>query len=284
VGLDLLPEVQGDVPPVAPVEAPGGQAPAQDRLQQAVICTPSPGATAADEPLEPPPEYLPAGLARRQEPELPVAVAKPSLTAAAGDAPPRGPYDVLAETILAQIPAGRPAALGFTSVEEDVGRIEMVASLAVALARREPQGVLAVGADFRRGVSTAPGLGGVLGGRAAWEDAIAATEIPSLFVLPAGHTDSAIGLDDPPADVSLPADRLAPLLEQWSGRFRLVLVDAPLLVLPGAVGLARHFYGIYLAVRLGRTRRRALHRAVQALEAAGGRLLGAILLGPTVSG
>jgi Mrp family chromosome partitioning ATPase len=276
--MELLPEMQGDVPPVAPGEAPGEQAPAQDRLQQAVICTSSPQATAADEPLEPPPEYLPDGLPRRQEPELPVAVAKPSLTAAAGDAPPRGPYDVLAETILAQIPPGRPAALGFTSVEEDAGRVEMVASLAVALARREPQGVLAVGADFHRGVSTAPGLAGVLSGRAAWEEAIAETEIPSLFVLPAGRADSAIGLDD------APADRLAPLFEQWSGRFRLVLVDAPWLVRPEAVSLARHFYGIYLAVRLGRTRRRALDRAVQALEAAGGRLLGAILLGPTVSG
>jgi Mrp family chromosome partitioning ATPase len=80
------------------------------------------------------------------------------------------------------------------------------------------------------------------------------------------------------------ADRLVPLLEQWCGRFRLVLVDAPSLIRPGAASLVQHFQGVYLALRLGRTRQRALRRALQALEAAGGRLLGSILLGPPSSG
>jgi Mrp family chromosome partitioning ATPase len=157
------------------------------------------------------------------------------------------------------------------------------------------------------GVPSDPGLADVLCGRAAWEEAIGPTEIPSLFVLPAGRTPEEKGDSphlceapfgpfrqmgtvpffrpgDPMAGGLLPADRLEPLLEQWCGRFRLVLVDAPSLVWPEAASLARHFHGTYLALRLGRTRKRALRRAVQALEAAGGRLLGSILLGPTVSG
>jgi Mrp family chromosome partitioning ATPase len=213
---------------------------------------------------------------------------EPSLPVASDNAPPRGAYDELAETILAQIVPGRPAALWFTSAEEGIGRTAMVASLAAALARRESQGVLAVDADFRRpaektvpffrlgshfGAAPDPGLAGVLCGCATWEEAIAATEIPSLFVLPAGRSD---GLP--------PADRLAPLLEQWRGRFRLVLFDAPSPIRPEAACLARHFDGVYLALRLGRTRKRALRRALRALESAGGRFLGSILLQPTGTG
>ena len=166
-------------------------------------------AVVPDDDLAPPPEYLPDGLALRQEPSLSSGgetsvgsdvgrIGNPSSneTVAADNAPPRGAYDELAETILAQIVPGRPAALCFTSVEEGIGRTAMVASLAAALARREPQGVLAVDADFRQprlgshfGVLPDPGLAGVLGGRTGWEEAIAATEIPSLFVLPAGRSD-----------------------------------------------------------------------------------------------
>jgi tyrosine-protein kinase Etk/Wzc len=244
---------------------------------------------------------LPDGLALRQEPETPISVpglgatadwsvsadvvspgshVRTALAVAADEAPPGGAYDELAETILGQIVPGRPAALCFTSVEDDIGRTAMVASLAVALACRESQDVLAVDADFRRpnlashfGVPPDPGLAGVLGGRVAWEKVIAATEISSLFVLPAGR-----------ADELPPFDRLAPLLEQWCGRFRLVLVDAPSLVWPETACLSRYFHGTYLALRLGRTRQRALRRGLQALEAAGGRLLGSILLGPPATG
>ncbi len=121
-------------------------------------------------------------------------------TVPADDALPRGAYDELAETILAQIVPGHPAAFCFTSLEEDIGRTTMVALLAAALARRESQGVLAVDADFRRpslgshfGVPSDPGLAGVLCGRAAWEKAIGPTEIPSLFVLPAGRGEEEKG-------------------------------------------------------------------------------------------
>ncbi len=286
-------------------------------------------AVVPDDDLAPPPEYLPDGLALRQEPSLSSGgetsvgsdvgrIGNPSSneTVAADNAPPRGAYDELAETILAQIVPGRPAALCFTSVEEGIGRTAMVASLAAALARREPQGVLAVDADFRQprlgshfGVLPDPGLAGVLGGRTGWEEAIAATEIPSLFVLPAGRSDWEEKGDSPhlceapgtgqrlvgraPTEglsrqmgtvPFFPADRLAPLLEQWHGRFRLVLFDAPWLIRPGADCLARHFDGVYLALRLGETRKRALRRALHALEAAGGRLLGSILLGPPLPG
>ena len=231
----------------------------------------------------------------------------PSLTVVADAALPCGAYDELAETILAQIVPGRPAALWFTSVEEGIGRTAMVASLAAALARRESRGVLAVDADFRRpklgshfDVPPNPGLAGVLCGRVPWEEAIGPTEIPSLFVLPAGRADSggpekgdSPHLYEAPSGpfrqmgtvpFFLPAERLLPLLEQWCGRFRLVLVDAPSLIRPETASLSRHFHGTYLALRLGRTRQRALRRALQALEAAGGRLLGSILLGPPVTG
>jgi Mrp family chromosome partitioning ATPase len=307
-------------------------------------------AAVSDDHLSLPPEYLPDSLALRQESELQVSAPEPFLTAAAdartalAACPPvlpellprtqageqslaaggqraelSGPYDKLAETILAQIARGRPAALCFTSIEESIGRTAMVASLAAALARRQPQGVLAVDADFRQargdhlasrfGVLPGLGLAGVLGGRVAWDEAIAATGIPSLFVLPAGRTDSGEEKGDSPhlceapggraptegwfrqmgtvpffPPENPPPDQLAPLLEQWYGRFPLVLVDAPSLVWPEAVSLARHFHGVYLALRLGRTRRRALHRALQALESAGARLLGSILLEPPVAG
>jgi Mrp family chromosome partitioning ATPase len=300
-------ESLGTIPAGEPPAAPSPMPSAQQMEAVAV----SPQTAIYDTHLAPtleylPPEYLPDAIVPREGDETPVAVAEPRATAglsrsaddtlgqADADVPSlgseptvavdnlvaRGAYDELAATILTQIVPERPAALWFTSVEEGIGRTAMVASLAEALARRQSQGVLVVDADFRRpnlathfGVAGDPGLAGVLDGRVTWEEAIAATAIPSLFVLPAGRSDAA------PT-----ADRLAPLLEQWGRRFRLVLLDAPALGQSQADCLVRHFHGVYLALRLGQTRQRALRRGLQALEAAGGRLLGSILLGPAVTG
>ena len=186
----------------------------------------------------------------------PRASARPSPADVAGQSRAAGPYDDLAGMILAQVPAGSPAALGFTSVDECAGRSEMVALLAAALARREPRDVLAVNADFRRppvSGSTHLGLAGVLDGRIAWEEAITETGIPSLFTLSAGCTDSGTDANGFPANGSPLSERLAPLLEPWRGRFRLVLIETPSLIWPESVRLARYFQSVYLAVRLGQT-------------------------------
>ena len=281
------PPASAEAVETTPVDEPPAASRPMPSAQPMETVAVSPQAANSDEHLTPtleylPPEYLPDTIVAGEEPSFDPATGAdlPAQAVAVDGAAASEAYDELAATILTQIVAERPAALWFTSVEEGIGRTAMVASLAEALARRQSQGVLAVDGDFRRpnlgsyfGVAPDPGLAAVLDGRVAWEEAIVATATASLFVLPAGRGDAA------PT-----ADRLVPLLEQWGGRFGLVLVDAPALGQPEADRLVRHVHGVYLALRLGQTRQRALRRGLQALEAAGGRLLGGILLGPAVSG
>ncbi len=71
---------------------------------------------------------------------------------------------------------------------------------------------------------------------------------------------------------------MAELLEQLSGRYDVVLVDAPpLLATSDATVLAGRAGGTLLVVRIGRTRRARLRRAAAALRSVDARVLGTVL-------
>jgi capsular exopolysaccharide synthesis family protein len=119
-----------------------------------------------------------------------------------------------------------------------------------------------------------PGLADLLSGRAGWPQT--AQSIRDGFVLiPAGSAE-ATGHTKP--GVLLTAERLRPFLDDAKGKGDMVFFDsAPVLAVVDNLILASLVDGVVLVVRAGHTQRRDLVRAKDAIEKAGGRILGVVL-------
>jgi len=183
----------------------------------------------------------------------------------------------LAEKILCQFPPGRPAAVVFTSPGEGEGKTGTLAPLAVALADRKEGEILAVDCNFHRpalaerfGIEPDRGLLDVLSGAASWREVVRQTDFRRLSVLPAGRLAAG---DDAPWDTP----KLAAMLDSLRRQYRLVLIDTASLGHREVAPMTRLCDGTYLVIRLGRTRRSGVRRALRAVEAGGGRLLGCVL-------
>jgi capsular exopolysaccharide synthesis family protein len=138
-----------------------------------------------------------------------------------------------------------------------------------------------IDADLRRptlhqglGRPGRPGLVDLLTGRAAWEQT--AQVLREGFVLVPAGTAGATGQTKP--GVLLTADRLRPFLDDVKGKGDMVIFDsAPVLAVADNLILASLVDGVVLVVRAGLTQRRDLERAKNAIEQAGGRILGVVL-------
>ena len=184
----------------------------------------------------------------------------------------------LARNVLKHLSADRGIIM-VTSPGDREGKTSILASLAPALAREVSGEVLAMDADFR-----APGLAGrfgvwddrglveVLLGMADWTEVVRKTSLDNLSILPGGRI--------PSDDGSLPDDvQFAPLFDSLRRRFQVTLVDSSSLAYADVASLSHFCDGTLLAVRLGRTSRRAVRRAIRAIENSGGRVLGCVLVG-----
>lgn len=163
------------------------------------------------------------------------------------------------------------------------GKSTTVANLGVTLAQAGRR-VVVVDADLRRprmhglfGVTAARGLTHLLVGEdcveAALEGTVRPTALPGLSVLPCGP------IPPNPAEL-LGGARCDQVLAALRERFDLVLVDSPpVLAVTDALLLARRADGVVMVLRQGETPRAAAREAREALERAGGRVLGAVLNG-----
>jgi len=142
---------------------------------------------------------------------------------------PEHPVSQQYAALFAQLPAapadGAAAALVFTSLAPGAGTTTSLLNLAVAACRKHNKRTCVVDANYRRpaaaarlGVTAAIGLHDVLGGKVALEQALQATPIDHLHVLPAG-----IATESVPAS----ADAIRWVLAWLRQRFDLILVDAP---------------------------------------------------------
>jgi capsular exopolysaccharide synthesis family protein len=184
-------------------------------------------------------------------------------------------------------------------IERNEGRVFAITSsgpgegkttLAVLLARslaRCGKRVLLVDADLRHarldrvfGIPVAPGLSGLLGGRAKDETAISADVAKNLHVIPAGDC---AGMDD---FELLANGAFTAGLKRWRDQFDVVLIDSPpVLPVADACILARQTDGTILVVREKRSRRTEVIAAVTSLGAAGARIIGTVFFGsPTRNG
>ncbi len=140
------------------------------------------------------------------------------------------------------------------------------------------QRVLIVDADLRRprlhkamDVSRERGLTTVLLGEATLDEAIKSTEVPGLFVLPAGPNPPN------PAELLL-TDAFKNLLTQLEGKFDRILLDSPpLLAVSDPVVLARLSDGVLLVVQSGQTRIDDALIGVRSLRGVDAPILGVVL-------
>jgi capsular exopolysaccharide synthesis family protein len=167
--------------------------------------------------------------------------------------------------------------LQVTSPSPSEGKTTTLANLAVAFARGGTS-VCAVDGDLRRprihsffGTANVAGLTSVAQGAVPLSQALQPSGTPNLTVLAAGPS---------PVDPSelLASARTKGVLTSLANRFDLVLIDSPpaLPVTDGAA-LSRHVDGVLIVVEAGRTKKRALTRAVKLLRQVDAPILGIVL-------
>jgi polysaccharide biosynthesis transport protein len=184
----------------------------------------------------------------------------------------------------------RPAVVAITSPGDGDGKTSLLLNLAPHLARRMADGILAVDANFRKPDLTAR-LRLPADKTTTRPLLIYPTNLRRLNVLPASAGESlASGCGEwaspscsgpttgKAARHTTMQTSLAPWIEELREGWPLVLLDMCSLAHAEAAPLAGCCDGVYLAVRLGHTARRAVAQAARVLRASGARLLGCLVV------
>lgn len=159
------------------------------------------------------------------------------------------------------------------------GKSTLSSNLAVTMAQSGRR-VLLIDADFRRpriakifGIDAEVGMAAVVADKAELDDAIYASPVANLSVMPGGKRPSN------PAEL-LSSRRFGELMEILRGKFDIIIVDTPPLLAvsdPGAV--AAIVDGVVLTMRLRRNVKPLATRATKILESVDARLLGVVVNG-----
>ena len=164
-----------------------------------------------------------------------------------------------------------------TSGTTQEGKSLTSANLSVTLAQADKR-VLVIDADMRRptthknfALDRSIGLSGVLAGSQDRSTAVQATDIPNLYVLPAGPIPSN------PAEL-LGKQSLVDLLDWARKEYDFVIVDSPPVVpVTDPAVLSRVVDGVILVIRSAKSHRRELSEALSRLKHADAQLLGVVL-------
>lgn len=210
--------------------------------------------------------------------QVPRVLAGASLT---GEMPP-----VLVESIrmvrtalLERLGAGRNAVL-ISSAHMKAGKSTLSVLLARSLAAMG-QKVLLVEADLYRpalaarlGVQPREGLAAVLNGQVRDDAAIMGTGVSGFDILLAGTLEAGFDHD------RLAAGSLAPYLKRWKKAYDYVLLDGPPVApVADARILASQADGVLMVLRASQSKREEVVQAYADLSAAGGTLVGTVLVG-----
>lgn len=174
--------------------------------------------------------------------------------------------------------------LAVTSANQGEGKTVTAANLAVALAQVGHR-VLLIDADLRLpglaalfDLPQAVGLSNVLVRAANPGQAIALTRVPGLDLLPSGP------VPPNPAELLSRGD-FAEMLAAYRGEYDRIVIDTPpVLTVSDAQTVVHHADGVLVVAEAGSTRPESLVEAKNALDQAGGRVVGVVLnkMGRTV--
>ena len=164
-----------------------------------------------------------------------------------------------------------------TSTGPSEGKTMVASNLAVAMAQAG-QRVLLIDADMRRprghevfGVGVEPGLSNLLVGASKASEVVLRTQVPNLWIMPAGKTPPN------PAEL-LGSKRFAELLTSLKDHFDLVFIDTPPVMAVTDAAIAGHrASGVLFVIASDQTSRHAAQQALDQLEHARARFVGAVL-------
>lgn len=175
--------------------------------------------------------------------------------------------------------AGGHKVIQVTSPSPGDGKSTLSANLAVAIAQSGKK-VLLIDCDLRRprihrlfGMDADVGMTSVLQGDVELDDAIVATSIENLYLLPCGPKP------DNPSEM-LTSRQFEELLDVLRERYDQVIVDTPpALVVTDPLNVSARVDGVLLVLRLTKSARQSGRRAIEALDAVGGRVVGVVVNG-----
>lgn len=170
-----------------------------------------------------------------------------------------------------------PRSIVVTSTGPNEGKTTVASNLAVAMAMAG-QRVLLIDADMRRprghevfGLKQQPGLSNLLIGAAKAGDVMQKGPVSGLFVLPAGKTPPN------PAEL-LGSKRFADFLTTLGKHFDLIVIDTPpVMAVTDAAIVAHRTTGVLFVIAADQTSSQAAQTALDQLEQARARFLGAVL-------
>lgn len=170
-----------------------------------------------------------------------------------------------------------PQVILITSATPQDGKTVTTANLGVTMAQAGSRTVI-IDCDLRKpklhkvfGVNSDCGLTNLLVGAKDSEQAILATEVPGLDLIPSGPIP-------PNPSEMLGSSQMADLLTTLRSRYERILLDSPpVTAVTDATVLASAVDGVVLVIRAGSTVRAAAAGAVDQIRAVGGHILGGLL-------
>jgi len=187
-------------------------------------------------------------------------------------------YRALRTNLLAQY-ADERFCLLITSAEAGEGKTISTLNLALVLAERQERRTVVIDADLRKRtiasllhIDNVPGLADVLRGDARLDAIVRPTAYPNLFVVPAGQSKQA------EVGELLGRPELEEAVAELRRRYDYVLFDTPPITIASDAGmLGRATREALLVVRMNKTRRESVDRAIGLLHAANVKPVGMIL-------
>ena len=170
-----------------------------------------------------------------------------------------------------------PQVLLVTSAAASEGKTLVASNLALAMAQGGGK-TLILDCDMRRPrmnklfkAGREPGMSNILVGESAWEKIIQPTDVENLWLIPSGP------IPPNPAEL-ISSDLMQEIMEAMKKRYDRIIIDSPpIMAVTDAVALSRLVDGLVMVIKVGKTPKDVMRRAVSQLRDVNAKVLGVVL-------